>query len=269
MIAAAIAFSFIISRPHFQNILCKLIFPSTKFEVVWVAENGLSATVRAVGVGIGKVCWLFGLVFDLRYFIFIFTQIKASLRSVLAEDDEELEILPHVKGSTEFEIYESVVIKPRETILAWDADKSPSYELTYTASGGGKVYAWSTSNSSMATVDTEGRVTTHGGPGTFTVRVAMVNGPQNYDEAMAYILPVTRIEFKRGLQLETATHTPITLAIRMLTFLDDESDETMFTDCADVPYHIALSDTKNFEVEGTSGERKWAGLISNTLPNTN
>ena len=72
---------------------------------------------------------------------------------------------------------------------------------------------------------------------------------------MAYILPVTRIEFKRGLQLESATHTPITLALRMLTFLDDESDETMFTDCADVPYHIALSDTKNFQVEGTSGER--------------
>lgn len=185
----------------------------------------------------------------------VFTQIKASLRSVLAEDDEELEILPHVKGSAEFEIYESVVIKPRETILAWDADKSPSYELTYAASGGGKVYTWSTSNSSMATADSEGRVTTHGGPGTFHVRVAMVNGRQNYDEAMAYILPVTRIEFKRGLQLETATHTPITLAVRMLTFLDDESDETMFTDCADVPYHIALSDTKNFEVEGTSGER--------------
>ena len=85
---------------------------------------------------------------------------------------------------------------------------------------------------------------------------------------MAYILPVTRIEFKRGLQLETATHTPITLALRMLTFLDDESDETMFTDCADVPYHIALSDNKNFEVEGTSGERERAGLIFNTLPNT-
>ena len=101
------------------------------------------------------------------------------MRSVLAEDDEELEILPHIKGSTDFEIYESVVIKPRETILAWfDSAKSPSYELTYTASGGGKVYAWSTSNSSMATVDTEGKVTTHGGPGTFTVRVAMVKGQQ-------------------------------------------------------------------------------------------
>ena len=174
----------------------------------------------------------------------------------MTEDDEEIEILPHVKGSSEFAVYESVVIKPRETILAWDANKSSSYELSYQASGGGKVYTWSTSNSSLATVDSEGKVTTHGGPGTFDVRVSMVNGPQNYDEAMVYILPVKRIEFRRGLQLETATHTPLTLAIRMLTFLDDEADETMFTDCADVPYDIALSDTKHFQVESISGEEE-------------
>ncbi len=35
----------------------------------------------------------------------------------------------------------------------------------------------------MATIDSEGKVTTHGGPGVFDVRVAMVKGPQNYDEA--------------------------------------------------------------------------------------
>ena len=58
-------------------------------------------------------------------------QIKASLRSVLTEDDEELEIVPHVKGSTDFEVYESVVIQPRETVLAWDSNKKPVYELTY------------------------------------------------------------------------------------------------------------------------------------------
>lgn len=54
------------------------------------------------------------------------------MRSVLAEDDEELEIVPHVKGSTDFEIYESVVIKPRETILPWDENSQTSFELKYT-----------------------------------------------------------------------------------------------------------------------------------------
>jgi hypothetical protein len=53
---------------------------------------------------------------------------------VLTEEDEELEIVPHVKGSTDFEIYESVIIKPRETVLAWDETKRTSYDLTYKVS---------------------------------------------------------------------------------------------------------------------------------------
>ena len=56
---------------------------------------------------------------------------KASLRSVLTDDDEEIEIVPHVKGSTDFEVYESVVIKPRETILPWDQNVKTSYDLKY------------------------------------------------------------------------------------------------------------------------------------------
>ena len=35
----------------------------------------------------------------------------------------------------------------------------------------------------MATVDNEGAVTTHSGPGDFTVRAAMVKGALNHDEA--------------------------------------------------------------------------------------
>ena len=58
---------------------------------------------------------------------------------MLTPDDEELEIVPHVKGHTDFEVYESVVIKPRETILPWDEVEKPSYELKYTATGGGQV----------------------------------------------------------------------------------------------------------------------------------
>lgn len=118
------------------------------------------------------------------------------------------------------------------------------------------MYTWTTSNSSLATVDSEGQVTTHDGPGVFTVRVAMAKGQQNYDEAKVYILPVTRLEFKSGLQVETATHTPATLSVRMMTHLDKDDDEdVMLTDCADVPFQIVLSDNKNFEVENTFGKR--------------
>jgi hypothetical protein len=60
--------------------------------------------------------------------------VKANLRSVLTPDDEELEIVPHLKGSTDFEVYESVVIKPKETILPWDDNVKPTYSLSYTVS---------------------------------------------------------------------------------------------------------------------------------------
>ena len=129
-------------------------------------------------------------------------QIKASLRSVLTEDDEELEIVPHVKGSTDFEVYESVVIKPRETILPWDEANKPVFELKYQATGGGKVYQWTTDNEEMATADSEGKVTTHSGPGTFTVRAAMVKGSQNYDEAKVGTERINLVPFNRIIPFE-------------------------------------------------------------------
>ena len=46
-----------------------------------------------------------------------------------------------------------------------------------------QVYKYSTDNEELATADSEGKVTTHGGPGSFTVRAAMVKGEHNYDEA--------------------------------------------------------------------------------------
>ena len=56
---------------------------------------------------------------------------KANLRSVLDSEDEELEILPHVKGSTDFEVYEQVQIEPKLTVLPWDDNVKPNYTLTY------------------------------------------------------------------------------------------------------------------------------------------
>ena len=83
-------------------------------EVLEVSENGLSARILANSVGLGKV--------------------KANLRSVLTDDDEELEIIPHIKGSTDFEIYEEVVVKPRITILPWDDNEKTEYTLKYEVS---------------------------------------------------------------------------------------------------------------------------------------
>ncbi len=50
------------------------------------------------------------------------------------------------------------------------------------ASGGGKVYKWSTDNEDLGVVDSEGKVNTHSGPGSFKVKASMAKAPQNFDE---------------------------------------------------------------------------------------
>ena len=88
----------------------KPTFPR-QFEILSVTENGLEAKVRVTSRGLGKV--------------------KANLRSVLNEEEEELEIIPHVKGSTDFEVYEQVTMKPKFTLLPWDENTKPNYTLNY------------------------------------------------------------------------------------------------------------------------------------------
>ena len=39
-------------------------------------------------------------------------KLQASLRSTLTPDDDETELVPHVKGVTEFEIFEEVFFVP-------------------------------------------------------------------------------------------------------------------------------------------------------------
>ena len=46
----------------------------------------------------------------------------------------------------------------------------------------------------------------------------------------------------------------IQLNLKMTTFLPEEGQEIMFTNCADVPYEIKLSDEENFEVINRSSK---------------
>jgi len=73
-------------------------------------------------------------VFTIKLFTCSYFQIKASLRSVLTEDDEEIEVVPHVRGSLDFEVYESVVIKPRDVIMPWDENLKPTYNIYFSVS---------------------------------------------------------------------------------------------------------------------------------------
>ena len=211
--------------------MCKTTFPR-QFEVLSVTENGLEAKVRTQSRGLGKV--------------------KANLRSVLNEEEEELEIIPHVKGSTDFEVYEQVTMKPKFTLLPWDENTKPNYTLNYKAEGGGQVFSYSTDNPEAATIDNEGRALSNPiGPVSFKIKVYMPKGDSNYDEANVHILPPTHVELEAP-NTEFSTHGIWRGNVKFFTLLPITNEKAMYTDCSTVPYEVKLSDSENFVVESRS-----------------
>ena len=66
-------------------------------------ESPFRATVKAQGQGLA--------------------QVKVNLRSVLTDDDEEEEIVPHIKGTFDFEVYDPIKIKTAFShgiMVSWD-----------------------------------------------------------------------------------------------------------------------------------------------------
>jgi len=228
-----------------ENILCKTTFPRN-LEVKEISENGLEAKVTAKANGLGKV--------------------KANLRSVLDSEDEELEIIPHIKGSTDFEIYDQVVIKPTFTVLPWDDNVKPNYTLTYKAEGGGQTYTWTSDLSEAVTLgkmkpgpkeamvsnDNAGVFhTTASGAVSFKVRATTANSETNFDEAQIHILPATHIELDSNSE-EFSTTGIFRGNVKFYTLMPKTNEKVMFTDCSNIPYEVKLSDPENFYVEDRS-----------------
>jgi len=228
-----------------ENILCKTTFPRN-LEVKEISENGLEAKVTAKANGLGKV--------------------KANLRSVLDSEDEELEIIPHIKGSTDFEIYDQVVIKPTFTVLPWDDNVKPNYTLTYKAEGGGQTYTWTSDLSEAVTLgkmkpgpkeamvsnDNAGLFhTTASGAVSFKVRATTANSETNFDEAQVHILPATHLELDANSE-EFSTTGIFRGNVKFYTLMPKTNEKVMFTDCANIPYEVKLSDPENFYVEDRS-----------------
>ena len=84
----------------FQNILAKVTYPGFS---VNKTDSPFRATVKGLSQGLA--------------------QVKVKLRSVLTDDDEEEEIVPHIKGTFDFEVYDPIKIKAAFShgiMVSWD-----------------------------------------------------------------------------------------------------------------------------------------------------
>jgi len=210
-----------------ENILTKTTF-GKQFDIIDISLNGLWARVRPTMVGIGKI--------------------KASLRSTLTPDDEETEITPHIKGITDFEIYESILINPRLTVLPWDGATKPDYQLSYKVTGGGKVYGYSVEPDNMATVDNEGKVKVVKGPGLLTVTAGMTQSMHNNHTAEVVLISPTELELPESNSEWMVGHS-IIIPVAVFGLHPQTKEKVMFTDCSDLKLDVALSNSKDFVVE--------------------
>ena len=180
-------------------------------------------------------------------------KIKGSLRLTLTSDDEETEITPHVKGVTDFEIYESIVISPRRTVLPWDSATQPEYDLSYKVTGGGKVYGYKVEPESMATVDNKGKVTIRNGPGVLSVTAGMTQSMHNNDTARVFLIPPAELELPEA-NAEWMVGHQIIIPVAIYGIDPETKEKVMFTDCSDLKLDVALSNTKDFTVESQGSE---------------
>ena len=209
-----------------DNILMKTTF-GKQFDVIDITPNGELARVRPEFVGIAKI--------------------RASLRSTLSPEEDEIELEPHVKASTNFEIYESLVMTPSKTILPWTPDITTNYTLTYKVTGGGKVYKYVVEPESLAKVDAEGKVKVFSGPGTITVTAGQSKSMHNNATARVHLIKPVTMKLVQSVA-EWPVDQTISLPVAFYGTDPDTEEQVLFTDCADLNFKVSVSNTKDFSV---------------------
>jgi len=221
-----------------ENIVMKVAYPAEFITTQTDDDDAFHAKVIAAHQGLARV--------------------KVSLRSVLTDDDEEEEIVPHVKGTFDFEVYEPIVIKSVPLVIPWDESNKPSSAIAFKAEGGSKTYDWSVSDENLATVNNEGVVETIDGPGEFAVKASMPGSPHNFDQVKVYMLPPLKMEIATEAK-EIIVDSIMHVHVQMTTLLPETAQEVVFTDCSRIPYDIHLSDEVNFKVVERA-DRKTGGM---------
>ena len=124
------------------------------------------------------------------------------------------------------------------------------------------MYGYAVSPDTMATVDSEGKVKVVAGPGTVTVTAGMSSSMHNNDTAKvknnfhdpqkaSLIFIQVHLAIPSRLELpeygvEWVVNQTVTVPLAFYTTDPDTEQEVMYTDCADVPIEVTLSNNKDF-----------------------
>lgn len=169
--------------------------------------------------------------------------VTAELVKIVLPNGNDWTPSPQPRVKTEMEIFQNIAINPKETVLPWDPNIMPKYELKWNPSGGNGNYVWSSSNTSVVTVS---QVATGRSEwwGSSNVTVSTTVNPHMSNVARVHILPPTRMEIVEHIvEAEIGTAIQVPLAFYTIRPNDVNRTEVPYSSCLQLPIQVAIEDS--------------------------
>ncbi|CAG7817186.1 unnamed protein product [Allacma fusca] len=168
--------------------------------------------------------------------------VLAELKHLKKLDGSLIEPSSSVRVKADMEIYQTIFIQPKETILPWDPNLQPKHDIRLTASGGNGNFFWTTTNTSVVTV-TQNGVARSESLGFANVTAAMTINANIKGQARIYILPPTSMAILDH-NVEAEVGVPILVPLAFYTVRPDDPTKTQvpFSRCHDFPFHVHVED---------------------------
>ncbi|CAL8098880.1 unnamed protein product [Orchesella dallaii] len=174
--------------------------------------------------------------------------VTAVLKKITLVDGSVLEPSGQPRVKAEMEIFQSIAINPKETILPWDPTIQPKYELRWNPSGGSGSFIWSSTNSSVVTVSQSGTAKTSWFGSVNVTAAASVNSNIK-GHARVHILPPTGMEIiPHIVEAEVGTAIQVPLAFYTVRPNDINKTRVSYSSCGKLPFKVEVLDP-NFEFD--------------------
>ncbi|XP_074660511.1 nuclear pore membrane glycoprotein 210-like [Tubulanus polymorphus] len=227
-----------------DNIRVIAKFPPKHFDVLHSSENGTYHIVKTLESG--------------------HAQIAGHLTGVLTKDGNLISITPAVKNMQPVEIYDRINVIPPVLVFPWDPTTKISYTYQLKATGGSGNYTWTTSESTIATVNIRGEVTS-GSHGWSNVIAKDVKNVDNKGSMEVHVVPPTELVFLPSV-VEAEIGSDLQLPLAAYALLNPS--KKIIADCSQLPFQVSVGDNNVFQfsrVEVPTVEGSCATLRINAI----
>ncbi|GFN96241.1 nuclear pore membrane glycoprotein 210-like [Plakobranchus ocellatus] len=206
-----------------DNVRVVAEFPEAYFKVLHSSVNGTYHRVRTLLKGE--------------------TIIDGALVSVVDEAGEEHVVKPEVKRSQDVEIFDPITVTPAQVFFPWDPVTRCVHRYMAQANGGSGEYIWSLTNTSVASVNIKGQITTVG-PGKCNVTAADAKNSAHFGVSTVQVLAPADIQFSPT-KVEAAIGSELILPVSVFARIGRNTHA--FTDCRQLPLNVSFSEASVFE----------------------